>query len=41
MCGIGLMLDQMKKKNIRKIICRMIMEEIIFEYTSDLYNQKH
>lgn len=38
MCAISLMLDQMKK-NIRKIICHMIMEEIIFEYTSDLYNQ--
>lgn len=39
MCAIGMMLGSDKEKIIKKNICYMIMEEIIFECTSDLSNQ--
>lgn len=35
MCAIGMMLGSDKEKSFKKNICYMIMEEIIFECTSD------
>lgn len=39
MCAIGMMLGSGKEKSLKKNIWYMIMEEIIFECTSDLSNQ--
>lgn len=40
-CAIRLMLGSDKEKSFQTIMCYMVIEEIIFDYTSDLSNQLH